>query len=85
MDETMTPRDRLQRLLFEHRTAHDPASSEREILAMFEAMEEQPAWQYMLQHMGGLKPYLTQRQYEAQSPAIRKWYYPVAAHTKEQG
>lgn len=25
----MTPRDRLQRLLFEHRTAHDPASSER--------------------------------------------------------
>lgn len=35
----MTPRDRLQRLLFEHRTAHDPASSEREILAMFEALE----------------------------------------------
>lgn len=33
----MTPRDRLQRLLIEHRTAHDPASSEREILAMFEA------------------------------------------------
>ena len=33
----MTPRDRLQRLLFEHRTAHDPASSEREILRMFEA------------------------------------------------
>lgn len=32
----MTPRDRLQRLLFEHRTAHDPASSEREILRMFE-------------------------------------------------
>lgn len=36
----MTPRDRLQRLLFEHRTAHDPASSEREILAMFEAMQK---------------------------------------------
>ena len=35
----MTPRNRLQRLLFEHRTAHDPASSEREILAMFEALE----------------------------------------------
>lgn len=35
----MTPRDRLQRLLFEHRTAHDPASSEREILAMFEETE----------------------------------------------
>lgn len=34
----MTPRDRLQRLLFEHRTAHDPASSGREILAMFEEM-----------------------------------------------
>lgn len=36
----MTPRDRLQRLLFEHRTAHDPASSEREILAMFEEEQE---------------------------------------------
>lgn len=35
----MTPRDRLQRLLFEHQTAHDPASSEREILAMFEETE----------------------------------------------
>lgn len=35
----MTPRDRLQRLLFEHRTAHDPASSEREILAMFDDLE----------------------------------------------
>ena len=35
----MTPRDRLQRLLIEHRTAHDPASSEREILAMFEDLE----------------------------------------------
>lgn len=32
----MTPRDTLQRLLIEHRTAHDPASSEREILWMFE-------------------------------------------------
>lgn len=32
----MTPRDRLQRLLIEHRTAHDPASSEREILRMFD-------------------------------------------------
>lgn len=32
----MTPRDRLQRLLIEHRTEHDPASSEREIIAMFE-------------------------------------------------
>lgn len=38
--EIMTPRDRLQRLLFEHRTAHDPASSEREILAMFEAWDQ---------------------------------------------
>lgn len=38
----MTPRDRLQRLLFEHRTAHDPASSEREILRMFEAVEAAP-------------------------------------------
>ena len=37
--EVMTPRARLQRLLFEHRTAHDPASSEREIVAMFEAMD----------------------------------------------
>ena len=37
--DIMTPRDRLQRLLFEHRTAHDPASSEREILRMFEAMQ----------------------------------------------
>lgn len=35
----MTPRERLQRLLFEHRTAHDPASSEQEILTMFEKME----------------------------------------------
>lgn len=38
----MTPRDRLQRLLFEHRTAHDPASSEQEILAIFEALEAAP-------------------------------------------
>ena len=37
----MTPRDRLQRLLFEHRTAHDPASSEREILRMFEAVTQE--------------------------------------------
>lgn len=37
----MTPRDRLQRLLFEHWTAHDPASSEREILAMFEVCDKQ--------------------------------------------
>ena len=37
----MTPRDRLQRLLFEHRTAHDPASSEREILRMFEAVRSE--------------------------------------------
>lgn len=37
----MTPRDRLQRLLIEHRTAHDPASSEREILAMFEAVRDE--------------------------------------------
>lgn len=36
----MTPRDRLQRLLFEHRTAHDPASSEREILAMFDEAQK---------------------------------------------
>ena len=36
----MTPRDRLQRLLFEHRTAHDPASSEREIIAMFDELEQ---------------------------------------------
>lgn len=34
----MTPRDTLQRLLIEHRTAHDPASSEREILRMFDGM-----------------------------------------------
>lgn len=74
----MTQRDRLQRLLFEHRIAHDSAPSEREILAIFEALEERPAWQYTLRHMGGLKPYLTQRQYEAQSPAIQKWYEPVA-------
>jgi hypothetical protein len=39
--ETMTPRDRLQRLLFEHRTAHDPASSEREIVAMFESISSE--------------------------------------------
>ena len=37
----MTPRDRLQRLLFEHRTAHDPASSEREIVRMFEAVTQE--------------------------------------------
>lgn len=36
----MTPRDRLQRLLFEHRTAHDPASSEREILRMFDELQK---------------------------------------------
>lgn len=42
----MTPRDRLQRLLFEHRTAHDQASSEREILAMFEAERER--WKVMM-------------------------------------
>lgn len=41
MDEAMNPRDRLQRLLFEHRTAHDPASSEREILRMFELRDRQ--------------------------------------------
>lgn len=50
LDKTMTPRDRLQRLLFEHRTAHDPASSEREILAMFDDLESathDPAIAYM--------------------------------------
>lgn len=31
----MTPRDTLQRLLIEHRKAHDPASSEREIVRLF--------------------------------------------------
>lgn len=35
----MTPRDTLQRLLIEHRTAHDMASREREILRMFEAAQ----------------------------------------------
>lgn len=74
----MTPRDHLQRLLIEHRTAHDPASSQREILRLFDEAQERPAWQYTLRHMGGLKPYLTQRQYEAQSPAIQKWYEPVS-------
>lgn len=79
----MTPRDTLRRLLIEHRTAHDPASSEREILRMFEQIQERPAWQYKLRHMGGLKPYLTQRQYEIQSPAIQKWYEPVCEQEQQ--
>ena len=64
--------------LIEHRTAHDPASSQREIMRLFDDAQERPAWQYTLRHMGGLKPYLTQRQYEAQYPAIQKWYEPVS-------
>ena len=39
----MTPREQLQRLLDEHRTAHDPASSRREILRMFEGERLHPS------------------------------------------
>lgn len=60
----MTPRDRLQRLLFEHRTAHDPASSEREILAMFEEakksreqmVDADSATPYEMDNAGGNQP-----------------------------
>ena len=39
------------------------------------ANASRPAWRFV--GLGGLKSYLTQTQYEAQTPGVQQWYEPM--------
>lgn len=43
---------------------------------------ERPAWRFV--GLAGCKPYLTQRQYEAQTPGMQQWYEPLPAAGDER-
>ena len=43
---------------------------------------KRPAWRFI--GLVGCKPYLTQRQYEAQTPGMQQWYEPLCAAGDER-